>query len=301
MKREINKKFILTKLDNWDDIFKLNPIYISKFIFRGQANKQWGLETSIERQIKKLYPNLADKTIISSQEKEMIKDFQWKYPLYSNKIPEPDDFVEWLTIMQHYGSVTRLLDFSFSIFVAMYMAVFNNGDSGALWAINKKPIDSNVLQPNREQDNKIAVGDDVLDLYYLKLANEAIKNNHEAVQEKKLFIIKPNMSNERLSRQQGLFVMPSDVKCSFMDCLNPYLSSQEPIELRFKDLIDHSHTAKYDEEDISIIKIVIPKVNNYTITKHLRTMNLTAEMLFPGLEGLAQSMNFGRSGSGQKD
>jgi len=196
MKREINKKFILTKLDNWDDIFKLNPIYISKFIFRGQANKQWGLETSIERQIKKLYPNLADKTIISSQEKEMIKDFQWKYPLYSNKIPEPDDFVEWLTIMQHYGSVTRLLDFSFSIFVAMYMAVFNNGDSGALWAINKKPIDSNVLQPNREQDNKIAVGDDVLDLYYLKLANEAIKNNHEAVQEKKLFIIKPNMSNE---------------------------------------------------------------------------------------------------------
>jgi len=37
------------------------------------------------------------------------------------------------------------------------------------------------------------------------------------------------------------------------------------------------------------------------ITKYLRAMNLTAEMLFPGLEGLAKSMNYGRSRLGQKD
>ena len=66
-------------------------------------------------------------------------------------------------------------------------------------------------------------------------------------------------------------------------------------------MIDYSHGANYKQEDITIIKISIPNENNYLITKHLRAMNITAEMLFPGIDGLAKSMNYGRSRLGQKD
>ncbi|MFA5326337.1 MAG: FRG domain-containing protein [Prolixibacteraceae bacterium] len=293
--------FIETTLDNWSDIFKLNERFLSKFIYRGQADEKWGLSTSLERQMNKLYPYLIDKSVISDQEREMIRDFQWKYPLYSNKTPDSNDFVEWLTIMQHYGSATRLLDFSFSVFVAMYMAVFNNGDSGAVWAINKIPINFQVFDEYRKRNNVNGIGQNILDAFSLELANDAIGKSFEIKIEKQLFIIKPKLSNERLSRQQGLFLMPSDIKCTFFECMKTYLNKTDPISVNFTDLINYSHGAKYKQEDISIIKIVIPKENNYLITKYLRAMNLTAEVLFPGLEGLAKSMNFGRSSIGQKD
>jgi len=139
-----NKKnshlYIETTLNNWLDIFRLNQRFLAKFIFRGQSNEKWGLSTSLERQIERLFPNLEDKWTTPTQEKFMLKDFKWKYPLYSMQSPDPEDDIEWLTIMQHYGATTRLLDFTYSIFVALHMVVADNGNSGAIWAINKIPV-----------------------------------------------------------------------------------------------------------------------------------------------------------------
>lgn len=297
MKRNI---FIETTLYNWEDIFKLNQKYLSKFIYRGQYRKEWGLSTSLERMINRLCPDLIDNDVIPIQEKKMLKDFKWKYHLYSTKIPDFNDDVEWLTIMQHYGSSTRLLDFSFSFFIALYITVFDNGDDGALWAINKIPIDFKVFDEYRKRNSVNAVGQDILDLFSLKLAKEAIDKSFEKDIEKQLFLIIPKISNERLARQQGLFLMPSDVKCPFLECLNIYLSTPDPISIDFKDLINYSHESKYNQDDITAIKIIIPSENNFLITKQLRAMNLTAELLFPGLDGLAKSMNYCRSNIGQK-
>lgn len=43
--------------------------------------------------------------------------------------------------MQHFGAKTRLLDFSDSLFVAVYMALYgaNNSDA-SVWALNKNMI-----------------------------------------------------------------------------------------------------------------------------------------------------------------
>jgi len=62
----------------------------------------------------------------------------------------------------------------------------------------------------------------------------------------------------------------------------------------FDDFIDYSNAQRHNQEDISLIKIIIPKEKNYEIMKYLRAMNITTEILFPGLEGLAKSLNFAR-------
>lgn len=41
---------------------------------------------------------------------------------------------------------------------------------------------------------------------------------------------------------------------------------------------------------IEIIKIVIPSKLKSSILRNLKKMNITAEILFPGLEGLAKSL-----------
>jgi len=293
--KEIKHIYFETELNNWSDIFKLNQRFLTKFIYRGQANEKWDLSTSLERQTNILFPNLIDKSAIPLQEKEMIKEFQWKYPLYSTNGPDHKNHIEWLTIMQHYGSATRLLDFSKSIFVAIFMAVTNGEENSALWAINKIPINHQIFDKYCVLKNVKSVGADTLNKYSIELANDIIiKQSFKNNIKKQLFIINPQMCNERLSRQQGLFIMPSDIKCTFNECISTYLYSPESIKIKFDDLVSYSNGNESQQDDISIIKIIIPKYLNFKILKYLREMNVTSEILFPGLEGLAKSVNYQR-------
>jgi len=290
---KLENLYIETKLEKWNDLFNLNQKFLSKFIFRGQANEKWNLSTALERQIYKFSPELIDKNTIPIQEADMLKEFKWKYSLYSNKQPGDNDTVEWLTIMQHYGTATRLLDFSYSLFVALHMAVFNNGFTGAIWAINKIPINQHLFAQYMKVKKINSASQEKLDLFALERANEIVNiHSFDNEIEKQLFIIKPMFCNERLSRQQGLFLLPSSTKIPFSDCLNTYLHSPTSIKIPFDKFIDYSNEGKYKQKDISLIKIVIPKEMNYILTKNLKAMNVTSEILFPGLEGLAKSLNY---------
>lgn len=294
-KIEDNYLFVETWLKSWEDIFQLDQRFLNRFIFRGQSDINWVLSTSLERQINRLQPNLLDKDTIPFQEKEMIKEFQWKYPLYSSNGPEKEDLIEWLAIMQHYGSATRLLDFTNSIFVAIYMALYDNANDSSVWALNTIPLNHKVFARYRKIHNVNSISYQQREEFSLELANEFLHNKKMNLNfEKELLVLKPKNTNERLSRQQGLFVMPTNVKCEFKECLQTYLSSNDKIEIDFKELIKYSKFAKFRQEDISIIKINIPKSLNYQIQKYLREMNVTSEILFPGLEGLAKSVNYMR-------
>lgn len=39
---------------------------------------------------------------------------------------------------------------------------------------------------------------------------------------KKLFMVRPRICNERISRQQGLFILPSSISLPFIDILSEY-------------------------------------------------------------------------------
>ena len=73
----------------------------------------------------------------------IIRRFKRQYHLYSSASPDFDDHVEWLAIMQHHGAPTRLLDITYSPYVALYFALegYVAGEEAAVWCIDQKWLD----------------------------------------------------------------------------------------------------------------------------------------------------------------
>jgi hypothetical protein len=65
----------------------------------------------------------------------IIESFKRQAPAFVAATPEKDDHVAWLFLMQHFGTPTRLLDWSKNALSALYFAVNNDfEDDGELWA-----------------------------------------------------------------------------------------------------------------------------------------------------------------------
>lgn len=119
------RRFVKMRLEHWNDISMLNPRFLMGFVFRGQGKSDWHIQSSLERLIERFYSTGVQQQIYPSGfETEMLREFQWKYPNYETAImPKDDEIIEWLSIMQHYGSCTRMVDFTFSPYVALFMAI----------------------------------------------------------------------------------------------------------------------------------------------------------------------------------
>ncbi|MFT4072799.1 MAG: FRG domain-containing protein [Dysgonamonadaceae bacterium] len=291
--------YITTELENWNDLFLLNQRFTSKFIFRGQANSEWKLQTSLERLINKLHQKDIDINTPVSYERMMIEEFKWKYPLYGkdNISLQKDEDVEWLALMQHYGCPTRMLDFSNSLFVALFMAIDNYSfDSSSVWALNKVAIGHEIFTKYCTDNKRNYASVKQLNEYAYKRANSAIRGvTPSTIGNKELYIIEPKNCNERLNRQQGLFVIPGSIYSSFEE--NLFSRNLDKKELSIKELIENSNNDKntLGSQEIFLIKINIRKELNFAINQSLKQMNITAETLYPGLDGLARSMSYPRS------
>ena len=296
---------ITTTLETWNDLISLNQKFLNKFVFRGQADSAWELSTSLERMVKSHTPNYVDKSLPAIYERQMLSDFKWKYPLYEKFIiPDVKDNFEWLALMQHYGAPTRLLDFTKSLYVALFMALDNSfSESSCIWGINRFFIDHQAVKLCLEAEGKTSgvIPHAKLELFKKEKANSYIDILSSDIRNE-LYIITPSLCNERISHQQGLFIMPSNIQISFKECLNIVLQTANPkvedINIPIRELLDYSYTdsGKIAQNDILLFKIVIPKKFKLQLTKLLYQMNITAETIYPGLAGMAKSLSYLRHG-----
>ncbi|KDC60102.1 FRG domain-containing protein [Bordetella bronchiseptica] len=265
------------------------------FVFRGQADAEWPLSSSLERAIQDHEPLMKGAEL---NEYWMLNEFRQKYHLYANHSPEYDNKFEWLALLQHHGCPTRLLDFSNSPYVAAYFAVAAARQDAAIWAIYDIEARERMAKKFSlpyEPGKKLR--DEVNNLH-IDTINQIIANTDKPSPKAHLVSLSSNKWSERLARQQGVFLAPADLGKSnrpktFMD--NLYATFvDEPIEdIGFIEQDADavlSHLEIEFEPAVMCLKMRIPKSLHGTFRKHLRMMGITDESLFPGLDGLARSM-----------
>jgi hypothetical protein len=224
--------------------------YRSDFAFRGLSDFNYRLENSFLR-------NCGDKPEL---EYHLLRNFR-KYARTS----EPNltnTQLRSLVLAQHHGLPTRLLDWTYSPFIAMHFATANTekfDTDGVIWRVDF--VKANELAPEplisllrREKCNVFTV--EMLESEFSSLArfDEVHGPNHA-------IFFEPPSIDERIVNQFALFSLMSQVTAVFDDWL-----------ALFPEIYN---------------RIIIPKELKWEIRDKLDQANITERVLFPGLDGLA--------------
>jgi len=198
-------------------------------------------------------------------EEIVLREFRRRYHHYSKDVPDAKDDLEWLALMQHHGAPTRLLDWTYSIYVAAYFALEDAEGDCAVWAMDAE----NWLIP-RAAELFVAAGKDgsyVGGLIQEEMASAFRGIFMDAPLVKVVAPVNAFRLNERLTIQKGLFLSPGDVSVSLMENLE-----------RMGDWGAHAE-----------IHVIPERLRREAIAK-LFLMNVHRATLFPGLDGFAQSL-----------
>jgi hypothetical protein len=292
------RNYLETSIKTVEDLFTIKQIHLSDYIFRGQQNSKWPLATSLERIMKSKFGDFFLEDVFGMEfwEKQMIEQFQRKFQIYSNNQIHYDDYIQWINLMQHYGSPTRLLDFTESFYIALYFSCTFNENESSVFFVNHNKLHNNTL----EILDIIISEDEMLTMTMHemteKIPNTIIANQINLIKNSNNFKLSvlpyfPKVYNERISRQRGLFLMPTNSNFNFETNLsNSFRTKSIEYEtVNYQELLELLEDKK-TKKDIDMIKINIPQNLHRTILFSLRGMNITAETLFPGLDGLAKSL-----------
>lgn len=235
----------------------------NNYVFRGQSNAAWDLQSTLERIIGKKW---------SAQQARKFEDyslntFQSKYHIYSGTEHLPKSKLSWLSVMQHYGVPTRLIDFTTSPYVALYFALESYDPLSlndlAIFAIDYSAIMEKSIECIRSRDklfmetrtsingNQDKVFDEVVDRYSYDIA----------------WITEPIELNARIDRQSGTFLVSGNLEKTIASILSLPLYEQ-----------------------CQKIKIKIPASLYEPIFVALRKMSINSKSIYGDLSGLAKSI-----------
>ena len=255
------------EINSWSDFNEaIEGIDLCNWVFRGQSNSKWEIQNSLSREILNFHEGITNEKCMEIELK-MMKEFISSLHLFSDlKITETEDDdpkgilnyrLESFSIMQHYGAPTRLVDWTHSPYVATFFGLDGATEDFAVYAINIKELRWN--NKIREREGEITQSYDIL--RKRKKCNGYIVDYQT-----------PRM-NERIRRQQGLFLVPSIINKSMSELLKDY---------------------GIENGELGGSKVAIKFVfKAKDITKYwnkLKHMNITHETIYPGLDGFCKSL-----------
>ena len=219
----------------------------SSFVFRGVPRVSHTLDTSLQT------------GGFVAHEKHLLTSFR-KYAVES--AVHGDWVWNWLSLAKHHGLPTRILDWSYSPYVAMHFATanFNEFDhDGAIWCVDY--LKTNGLLPPTLQ--KILKAENA-NIFTTEMLNgvAASLSDFDALGGDFVLFFEPPSLDERIVNQFALFSLPSSPKLSLED----FLKQGESMYRR----------------------IIIPAELKWEVRDKLDQANITERVLFPGLDGLSQ-------------
>jgi len=275
-----NKRtFVELTVNTWKDFLAILENFTDKWVFRGQSS-DYMITTSLERACNDYGIRLSKAPGIEAQ---LIRDFKRRYRGDDQNIVL-NDTLYCLALMQHHGAPTRLLDWTYSPFVAAFFALEKSVSSTSIvWCLNG---DWCLKQA------ALIAGKDLIDA-----RNTDETRNDSSFKPlymrkkpfKMVFIENPYLFHERLIIQQGVFLCPGDISTKFeinITSLDGWTKKSSIVKIRFQ----------------------MTKQDHLRALTELQSMNVGNAVLFPGLDGFARSLKqklplyerMARRGIGQK-
>ncbi|MDX1452029.1 MAG: FRG domain-containing protein [Oleiphilaceae bacterium] len=220
----------------------------SPYVFRGMGNSEFSLATSLMR----LGGDFAQ------LEKHLLRNFR----KYGHRSFQAEESVwHWLTMGQHHGLPTRLLDWTYSPLVGMHFATADiryAHEDGVIWKVNYH--DCYRQLPDALKTCLEVEGGNV---FTVEMLNSLVTSldAFERLSDDPFFIFfEPPSVDARIVNQHGLFSVTSQ----------PGLSLEQAMG------------------STECEKIIVPASIKWEIRDKLDQANITERVLFPGLEGLSQ-------------
>ena len=117
---------LITEIRKLKSKYDKQPIW-----FRGQEDSRWGLIPSIQR------------GSLCNKERFITNDFYIYVNQIENGMPDKNNYAAWMSLMQHYGLPTRILDWSSSPLIACYFALEKNRDKdndSCIWVLIPRKV-----------------------------------------------------------------------------------------------------------------------------------------------------------------
>jgi hypothetical protein len=247
------------RLSSWEQFLALithEPYH--NWAFRGQREARAPLFSALSRYFITYQINPR---AWSEQEERILRIFKRKAINFLDHVPDDEDDLQWLALMQDHGAPTRLLDFTWSPYVAAFFALHNATGDAAIWVCN--PFEIGEMRKVKTGENVVPIED---------LNPEHPGNFRRFYLPGKIpfvWIGEPHVMNRRLIAQSGTFVVPGILDRPLEDILRTYPNPKN-----------------------TLLKFILPLDIRDRGMRELYKMNITQATLFPDLDGLARSLAY---------
>lgn len=225
----------------------------SPYVFRGHSRASANLNTNLMRLG-------ATPEHLARLEGHLLRNFR----KYAHKQAAAGDSIwNWMALAQHHGLQTRLLDWTYSPFVAMHFATENPAtydDDSLIWCVNHCGVLALVPEPLRRVAEE--EGSNVFTVEMLGQAAASVEEFDRLASEEFAVFLEPPSLDDRIVNQFALFSLMSSPSARLDDWL-----ARHPELCR---------------------KVIIPAAMKWEVRDKLDQANITERMLYPGLDGLTR-------------
>ena len=233
--------------DSWNDELGL---FRSNFAFRGLSDAAGDLTTSLVR--------------LGGDARELEGQLMRNFRKYAAADAVPHDTPwDWLALGQHHGLPTRLLDWTYSPYVALHFVTQHPrrfDRDGVVWCVDY--VRAHQLLPGRLRELLDTEGANVFTTELLTEAAPRVRELDDLAHDDFALFVEPPSFDARIVNQYGLFSLTSRADGSLDEWI-----AQHPDLAR---------------------RIVVPAELKWEARDKLDQSNLTERVLFPGLDGLSR-------------
>lgn len=269
----------IIRIETWENVRKIGNS-LKRWLFRGQSKSEWILKTKLSRSLESREIGIEHYTI---SELFILHEFQSVAHNFTSNIPDNDDLIGWLSLIQHHGGPTRLLDFTTSFYIAAFFALDQATENCAVWAINRpKLIEILPSLINRLDPSSNFIPEKMKKIYhdaiYLEVSNDLVLTATSSRIAERQFV------------QKGVAVVPLSINTGFIESILGSFNHTGSI-VDENNLVENSfENISSILPDIKLLKIILTPDCFLDARLDLQEMNINYFTLFRGLDGLGKHL-----------